>query len=189
MHRLLTLSVLILACVAARAEAIEMFTDFHNGENVGFPPMQVPYGIYGGFGHGGWNPNAEGMPLKTWPPVPAMMPTGQIPGGFRRINNTGNSNGGPSANVNGTSNSANNNSSSPPLISDRRRGRWLRGDGYTPDTNGNGAQNSRISNGGSTEQKMEPTPAPPPTTILHAGEGAPPIFEPDPKATPTSVVK
>jgi hypothetical protein len=93
MNRLLALSTIILACLSARAEAVEMFTDFHNGENVGFPPMQVPYGIYGGLGRGGWNPTAEGMPLKTWPPVPAMMPTQQIPGGFRRCNNCGNGNG------------------------------------------------------------------------------------------------
>jgi hypothetical protein len=93
MYRLLTLSIVILAFLSARAEAVEMFTDFHNGENVGFPPMQVPYGIYGGLGRGGWNPYAEGTPLKTWPPVPAMMPTQQIPGGFRRCNNCGNGNG------------------------------------------------------------------------------------------------
>ncbi|HTQ38474.1 MAG TPA: hypothetical protein VMJ32_05575 [Pirellulales bacterium] len=87
MYRLIILSTTILASLAVRAEAIEMFTNFHNGENIGFPPMQVPIGVYGGWGRGGWNPNAEGMPLKTWPPVPSMTPTGQIPGGFHRFNN------------------------------------------------------------------------------------------------------
>jgi hypothetical protein len=87
MCRLLGLSALILAGVVAPAMAVEMFTNFHYGENVGFPPMQVPYGIYGGLGRGGWNPYAEGIPLKPWPPVPSMMPTGQVPGGFRRLNN------------------------------------------------------------------------------------------------------
>lgn len=87
MYRLVGLVAMVLACATPRAEAVEMFTDFHLGENVGFPPMQVPYGIYGGLGRGGWNPYAEGAPLKTWPPVPSMMPTGQVPGGFRRLNN------------------------------------------------------------------------------------------------------
>src|SRR5215471_8089722 len=85
MNRILTIATIALASLAARTQAIEMFTNFHNGENIGFPPMQVPIGVYGGFGRGGWNPSAEGMPLKTWPPVPSMMPTGQIPGGFRRF--------------------------------------------------------------------------------------------------------
>ncbi|HZZ27369.1 MAG TPA: hypothetical protein VFE46_05115 [Pirellulales bacterium] len=87
MYRVLSLSTLILTCIILRAQAVEMFTNFDNGQNVGFPPMQVPFCVYGGVTHGGWNPNAEGMPLKTWPPVPAMMPTQQIPGGFRRFNN------------------------------------------------------------------------------------------------------
>jgi hypothetical protein len=86
MFRLLGLVVLILFCAGLPAQAVEMFTDFHYGENVGFPPMQVPYGIYGGLGRGGWNPYAEGMPLKSMPPVHSMMPTGQVPGGFRRLN-------------------------------------------------------------------------------------------------------
>jgi len=89
MYRLFGLAAMILFCASARAEAVELFTNFHYGENVGFPPMQVPYGIYGGLGRGGWNPNAEGIPLKTWPDVPPMMPTGQIPGGFRRFSHGG----------------------------------------------------------------------------------------------------
>src|SRR5690349_21059116 len=87
MYRLLGISAIVLVFASAHAEAVELFTHFHYGENVGFPPMQVPYGIYGGLGRGGWNPDAEGMPLKTWPDTPSMMPTGQNPGGFRRFTN------------------------------------------------------------------------------------------------------
>jgi hypothetical protein len=185
MYRLLTLSALILACVAPRAEGIEMFTNFHNGENVGFPPMQVPYGIYGGFGRGGWNPNAEGMPLKTWPPVPSMMPTGQIPGGFRRFNNGGSNQGSSNGKVNqDISNADTSNGFSPLLVSDRRHGRWQRGDSYAPEMNENGTQNGRTVNGADGKQNLEPTPAEPPvTTILHAQQGTRPVFQTDPKAT------
>lgn len=104
MYRLVGLVAMLLACAATRAEAVEMFTNFHLGENVGFPPMQVPYGIYGGLGRGGWNPYAEGTPLKTWPPVPSMMPTGQVPGGFRRLNNGATRNGRPAANSHSSTN-------------------------------------------------------------------------------------
>jgi len=69
----------VAALLASQADAIEMFTNFNNGQNIGFPPMEVPVGIYRGFGRGGWNPHAEGMYLKSNPPVPAMMPTGQLP--------------------------------------------------------------------------------------------------------------
>ncbi len=79
MSRPFALSILVFVLLAAKAGAIEMFTNFNNGMNVGFPPMEVPISVYRGFGHGGWNPYAEGMPLKTVPPVPAMMPTGQVP--------------------------------------------------------------------------------------------------------------
>jgi hypothetical protein len=99
MYRLVVLSAVILACASASGEAVELFTNFHYGENVGFPPMQVPYGIYGGLGRGGWNPDAEGMPLKTWPDVPSMMPTGQNPGGFRRFNNNASHRGGSAGNA------------------------------------------------------------------------------------------
>ncbi len=85
MYRLLGVWAIVLVFASAPAKAVELFTNFHLGENVGFPPMQVPYGIYGGLGRGGWNPDAEGMPLKSLPDTPAMMPTGQNPGGFRRL--------------------------------------------------------------------------------------------------------
>jgi len=104
MYRLVGLVAMVLACAATRAEAVEMFTNFHLGENVGFPPMQVPYGVYGGLGRGGWNPYAEGTPLKTWPPVPSMMPTGQVPGGFRRLNNGATRNGRPAGNSHSSTN-------------------------------------------------------------------------------------
>jgi hypothetical protein len=79
MYRSLVFSAVIAALLASRADAIEMFTNFNNGTNVGFPPMEVPVGIYRGFGRGGWNPHAEGMYFRSNPPVPAMMPTGQAP--------------------------------------------------------------------------------------------------------------
>jgi hypothetical protein len=69
----------VAALLASQAEAIEMFTNFNNGTNIGFPPMEVPVGIYRGFGHGGWNPHAEGTFFRSNPPVPAMTPTGQLP--------------------------------------------------------------------------------------------------------------
>ena len=73
MKRLLAFSILAIGA-AMPAQAIEMFTNFHNGENIGFPPMQVPVAIYG---RGGWNCAAmQGAPFRTVDPVPAMTPTG-----------------------------------------------------------------------------------------------------------------
>lgn len=117
MKRYLLVFALVLAALAGRAQAIEMFTNFHNGENVGFPPMQVPYSVYGGIGHGGWNPHAQGMPLKTYPPVPAMSPTGQLPG--RSFDYYG------AAPI--RSFATTDNAYQSQLVSDRRHGRWQRG--------------------------------------------------------------
>ncbi len=73
MKRLLAFSILAM-CAAVPARAVEMFTNFHNGENIGFPPMQVPVAIYG---RGGWNCAAMQDPaFRTVDPVPAMSPTG-----------------------------------------------------------------------------------------------------------------
>jgi len=118
MRRSLTFAVLAALALSGRAGAIEMFTNFNNGQNIGFPPLEVPTRIYGGFGRGGWNPRAEGMPLKTNPPVPAMMPTGQIPGG-RNFDYYGRAPGAMIGN-DGTA-------SQRELMSDRRRARWQRG--------------------------------------------------------------
>jgi len=80
MRRFVVLAALaVAALLASRADAIEMFTNFNNGTNVGFPPMEVPVGIYGGLGRGGWNPRAQGTFFRSNPPVPAMTPTGQLP--------------------------------------------------------------------------------------------------------------
>jgi hypothetical protein len=84
MSRLKLSIILVASLAAARAEAIEMFTNFHNGENVGFPPMEVPIRMYPGFGRGGWAPGVVGAPLRTLPPVPAMSPTGPAPMMFRQ---------------------------------------------------------------------------------------------------------
>src|SRR5262245_12111019 len=118
MRRVLTFAVLAASALAGRASAIEMFTNFNNGQNIGFPPLEVPTRIYGGFGRGGWNPRAEGMPLKTNPPVPAMMPTGQIPGG-RTFDYYGRA---PGVMI-GNGDTA----SQRELVGDRRRVRWQRG--------------------------------------------------------------
>ncbi len=84
MSRLKLSIIFVASLAAARAEAIEMFTNFHNGENVGFPPMEVPIRMYPGFGRGGWAPGVVGAPLRTLPPVPAMSPTGPAPMMFRQ---------------------------------------------------------------------------------------------------------
>ena len=60
MSRHLLSVAIIVSFAAVRAEAIEMFTNFHNGENLGFPPMEVPIGMYPGFGRGGWAPGVVG---------------------------------------------------------------------------------------------------------------------------------
>ena len=77
---------IIMSLAAVRAEAIEMFTNFNNGQNVGLPPMEVPIGMYPGFGRGGWAPGVVGAPLRTMPPVPSMSPTGPAPMIFHRGN-------------------------------------------------------------------------------------------------------
>lgn len=82
MSRWIPLAALLVLLAAPAAQAVEVFTNFHNGENIGFPPMEVPAAIYGGFGHGGWNPHAQGTPFRSINPVPSMMPTGQAPGRF-----------------------------------------------------------------------------------------------------------
>jgi hypothetical protein len=84
MIRSISSAALILAVFTVRANAIEMFTNFHNGENVGLPPMEVPISMYPGFGRGGWAPGVIGAPLRTAPPVPTMSPTGQAPAIFHR---------------------------------------------------------------------------------------------------------
>jgi hypothetical protein len=74
MRTLLLVSAALSALIVNRAEAIEMFTNFNNGQNIGFPPMEVPTSIYG---RGGWHRGGmQGAPLRTIPPVPAMMPSG-----------------------------------------------------------------------------------------------------------------
>jgi hypothetical protein len=76
MHRFLLLFALVFAFVASRADAIEMFTNFHNGENIGFPPMQVPIDVYG---HGGWRCSARcPQRINAVEPVPAMSPVGFV---------------------------------------------------------------------------------------------------------------
>jgi hypothetical protein len=193
MYRLLSLSTLILASLAAQAEAIEMFTNFHNGENVGFPPMQVPIAVYGGWGRGGWNPRAEGMPLKTWPPVPAMTPTQQIPGGFRSLNQgagcnvqTRNGDSADAQSYNASANGLTRNTSSrigfeETLVSERRHGNRWRDNGSRPQEDGENVQNRDTVHDVNANQnigsqpKQEPTLASPPVTILHAEEGKPPI--------------
>jgi len=117
MRRVFALAVIASIAITGRAQAIEMFTNFNNGQNIGFPPLEVPTRIYGGFGRGGWNPHAEGMPLKTNPPVPAMMPTGQIPG--RAFDYYGRG----AALTTGNDGTA----SQRQPVSDRRRTRWQRG--------------------------------------------------------------
>jgi len=156
MRRILTLTVLVALALADRASAIEMFTNFNNGQNIGFPPLEVPTRIYGGFGRGGWNPHAEGMPLKTNPPVPAMMPTGQIPGG-RTFDYYGRAPGVMIGNG-GTA-------SQRELVSDRRRARWQRGSATAdaPDLT------SRRTIGAGTVANESPKSASEPVpTILHA---------------------
>jgi hypothetical protein len=220
MYRLLGLSALILAGASAPAQAVEMFTNFHYGENVGFPPMQVPYGVYGGLGRGGWNPYAEGMPLKSMPDTPSMMPTGQVPGGFRRLNKGmayKNSQAGRRADANANNPSAAHSAAAndhydndrsnvvsqpeqiesqpaiPPdqtssrrprealqeIAANPRRTRWFRGNGVAPD-NANNPQSSGLKNL-TDDPKLNPTPATPRTTVLHAGDAKPPTFDLEPE--------
>jgi hypothetical protein len=66
--------------LAGQAQAIELFTNFHYGENVGFPSMNVPVSMYGGIGRGGWNCRAiDQQPVDWIPPEPAVTPTGCTP--------------------------------------------------------------------------------------------------------------
>lgn len=68
----------MLAMLPVVASAVEMQTNFHYGEHVGFPSMEVPTSIYGGWGTRGWNCNAMGkVPLQSG--LPAMYPTGCNP--------------------------------------------------------------------------------------------------------------
>ncbi len=193
MYRLLGVWAIVLVFAYAPAEAVELFTNFHLGENVGFPPMQVPYGIYGGLGRGGWNPDAEGMPLKSMPDTPAMMPTGQNPGGFRRLKkavppSTGNTAAKSTpqnvyrnaATPNGQTNrdiaeSQQSEPASPQFSSRRlrdwpqqiaatqRRGRWLRGGSNTTEGAENNTSGPRLFSGNGAEQPLQPVP--PKTTL------------------------
>jgi hypothetical protein len=74
MFRLIALTA-ALAMLPVAASAIEMQTNFHYGERVGFPPMEVPTAIYGGWGTPGWNCNAMGK-VPVQPGLPAMYPSG-----------------------------------------------------------------------------------------------------------------
>src|SRR5262245_18096261 len=112
--RRLSICTLVMDVSAPSASAIEMFTNFHNGQNIGFPPLEVPTSIYGGHGRG-WNPRAVGTPLRTNPPVPAMMPTGQTPP-F----------GPPAYWSNSHTGGKWENGNSAEFVGDRRRGRWQR---------------------------------------------------------------
>src|SRR5436305_12136817 len=124
MYRKLLFAIAALAVFAGRADAIDMFTNFNNGQNVGLPPMEMPISVYRGFGHGGWNPYAEGMPLKTNPPVPAMMPTGQVSHTWQQPQYSGMPGNQPQL-------SRIQSNPSPRLAGDRRRARWQRGN-YRP---------------------------------------------------------
>jgi hypothetical protein len=133
MRRFVVLAALaVAALLASRADAIEMFTNFNNGTNVGFPPMEVPVGIYRGFGRGGWNPHAEGTFFRSNPPVPAMTPTGQLPR--------------PEIRTSGVSErtfSSVEKTSEVQYVSDRRRsGRFQRTPNSTPSTNSIAPSNS-----------------------------------------------
>lgn len=80
MLRPICLSAFFAALLAGQAQAVELFTNFHYGENVGFPSMNVPVSIYGGLGRGGWNCRAiDQIPVKSIPPEPAVTPTGCTP--------------------------------------------------------------------------------------------------------------
>jgi hypothetical protein len=185
------LTIVVLTLLTAKAEAIEMFTNFNNGQNVGFPPMEVPISVYRGFGHGGWNPYAEGMPLKTVPPVPAMMPTGQVPHVWQQPQY--------SAMPAGKQQQVGSAAANAPqrLASDRRRNRWQRGS-YRPMSESNGnPDSSPTQNAGDlpnpprpeieTDSSIVTGPASsrrkPPSgdfnspTVLHAQAGTPPIPE------------
>lgn len=80
MVRLLAIVALWALVLCGGAYAVEMQTNFHYGEQLGFPPMEVPPAIYGGWGTPGWNPSAiNRVPVQSG--LPAMYPTGCNPGG------------------------------------------------------------------------------------------------------------
>src|SRR5262245_53779763 len=86
MYRLVLLCFLGMVVFVCPVQALEMFTNFHNGENVGFPPLEVPTKFYG---HGGWKATAQCRPerVESIEPVQAMTPTGRAavtPTGFMR---------------------------------------------------------------------------------------------------------
>jgi hypothetical protein len=157
MRRAFALAVIASVAITGRAQAIEMFTNFNNGQNIGFPPLEVPTRIYGGFGRGGWNPHAEGMPLKTNPPVPAMMPTGQIP--QRTFDYYGRAPGVMIGNG-GTA-------SQRELVSDRRRARWQRGTASAQDSERGPTSRRMVSADTAVNESPKSSGAPLPT-ILHA---------------------
>ncbi len=76
MYRLALLFLVAMVLLVSSAQAIEMFTNFHNGENIGYPPLEVPTKFYG---HGGWHATAQCRPerIESIEPVPAMTPTGR----------------------------------------------------------------------------------------------------------------
>ncbi len=78
MKTFLVIPAAFLALLAARAEAIEMFTNFDNGQNIGLPSNDVPVAIYGGVGTRGWNTHAlRYTPIQSG--TPALFPTGANP--------------------------------------------------------------------------------------------------------------
>lgn len=80
MFRFIAVAVLLAAPLASSASAVELQTNFHYGEHVGFPPMEVPTSIYGGWGTQGWKcQNINQVPVQ--PGLPPMFPTGCNPGG------------------------------------------------------------------------------------------------------------
>lgn len=144
MYRTLILSALALALFAPRVQALEMFTNFHNGENIGFPPMEVPTAIYG---RGGWNRNAiKGCPARvpSIESVPAMTPTG-----YARANHVW------------KSYEAQNVGDQVQYVSDRRHG-WG-GNNYAPNSGSNQATGYSQPAGDyespSTSAPQSPTPA------------------------------
>ena len=169
MYRLVLLCCVAIAVLVPRAQALEMFTSFHNGENVGFPKLEVPTKFYG---HGGWQQAAQCRPERVWSiePVPAMTPTGRAavtPTGFIRRDRGRKGYGMPHsdnqqpadqqpANPPGGDPQAN---SQPPdnqaqYVSDRRRSSW-------GGTNNNWAgYNQQFSESESSDSSAQQTPTP-----------------------------
>jgi hypothetical protein len=167
MYRLVLLCCAAMAVLVSRAQALEMFTSFHNGQNVGFPSLEVPTKFYG---HGGWQQAAQCRPERVWSiePVPAMTPTGRAavtPTGFIRRDRGRKGNGMPHGD---NQQSADQQSANPPggdpqangqphdnqtqYVSDRRRS-WNGG-------NDNWAgYNQPYSESESSDSSQTPTPA------------------------------